>query len=61
MNKYQSDRGISFLTVLGSYGSFHFTKTKHSIHLCIGWIAFTVFFFDVENALARELPKNKKV
>lgn len=60
MKKYKDDKGISFMMVIGSYGSFHFTLTKHSAHLCLGWVAFTIFFYDVENALAKMLePKTK--
>lgn len=60
MNKYKSKKGISFLTVIGSYGGFHKTITDHSLHLCVGWIAFTIFFYDVENALAKTLLKDNK-
>lgn len=58
MNKYKSKKGISFLTAIGSYGGFHKTITDHSLHLCVGWIAFTIFFYDVENSLAKTLLKN---
>ena len=60
MNKYKSKKGISFLTVIGTYGGFHKTFTKHSIHFCLGWIAFTIFFYDVENALAQSLQISDK-
>ena len=60
MNKYKSKKGISFLTVIGSYGGFHKTITKHSWHICFGWIAFTIFFYDVENALAQTFQISDK-
>jgi len=57
--KYQSDHGISFLFVIGSYGGFHYTNLKHSIHLCLGFFAFTIFLYDVENAMAKTLPEKQ--
>ena len=62
MKRYKTDKGISFLMVIGSYGSFHFTNTKHSMHVCLGWLAFTIFYYDVENAMATllESKENKQ-
>ena len=60
MKKYKNSKGISFLLVCGSYGGFHFTKGKSSLHLCIGFIALTLFFYDVENALAKTLLDSEK-
>lgn len=50
--------GLSFLLVFGSWGGFHYTATNHSIHLCLGFVAFTVFFYDVEDAMAKTLKEN---
>jgi len=60
MNKYKNNKGISFLIVIGSYGGFHYTKEHPSYHLCLGFIAFTIFLYDVENVLAKNLLKSKK-
>jgi len=57
MRKYKTDKGISFLIVIGSYGSFHFTNTKSAMHLCLGWLAITIFYYDIENAIAKTLLK----
>lgn len=54
-NKYKSKKGISFLLVFGSYGGLHVTLGKSSFHVCIAFVAFTIFFYDVENALAMML------
>jgi hypothetical protein len=59
MKQYRSKKGISLLFVLGSYGGFHKTITKHSWHICLGWIAFTVFWYDVESALSKILIEEK--
>jgi hypothetical protein len=59
MKQYKSNKGISFLFVLGRYGGFHATATKHSWHFCLAWVAFTVFWYDVESALAKILIEEK--
>ncbi|WP_299255347.1 hypothetical protein [uncultured Lacinutrix sp.] len=55
MKKYKSTKGISFLICIGSYGGFHFTKSASAYHLCLGWIALTLFMYDVENKMAQIL------
>jgi hypothetical protein len=55
MKKYKSTKGISFLICIGSYGGFHFTKNASAYHLCLGWLALTLFMYDVENKMAQIL------
>ncbi len=57
MNRYKSTKGISLLISIGSYGGFHLTKTKHSVHLGLAFVGITIFFYDVENKLAQILLK----
>lgn len=57
--KYQNTTGISFLLVLGSWGGFHYTQESSAVHLCLGFVAVTVFFYDVENTLYNILNKKQ--
>ncbi len=45
------NKGFSFQINGGKYGGFYFRPSKTSIRLCLGWIALTIFFFDVEPTL----------
>lgn len=57
MKQTNPNKGISFLIAVGSYGGFYAYKSKTSIRLCLGWIAFTLFPFDLEDVLT-ELKAN---
>ena len=61
MEKYKNDKGFSILLVIGSYGGFNLIKQSRAIRICIGFIALTLFFYDVENALRQNLLKPKNV
>lgn len=41
-------KGFSFQVNGGSYGGFRVHISSLSARVCLGWIAFTIFFFDVE-------------
>lgn len=55
MEKYKNSKGVSLLFVIGSYGGFHYTKSEGSLHICIAFLAITLFFYDVENVFAKIL------
>lgn len=55
----KSHKGFSFLMCFGGYGGFHFTFGSDALHLCLGCVAFTLFFYDVESAMSSIL-KNQK-
>jgi hypothetical protein len=61
MKKYISKKGVSFMLVAGNYGGFHISLSSSAFHFCIAFIAFTVFFYDVENAIGRVLEKEKAI
>ena len=40
--------GLSITIVLGRYGGFHAKFSKEMWRVCIGWIAFTIYFSDIK-------------
>ncbi len=63
MEKQRTERGGSLLLVVGRYGGFHFSRlpSTRGWHVCLGWIAFTIFPFDVEIAIDNILKKEKEM
>ena len=53
-------KGISFLFVIGSYGGFFVTYKSSSFHICLGFLAMTIFFYDVENAMNNMMQESKE-
>lgn len=53
-------KGVSFTLVIGSYGGFHFVIKDWSIRLCIGWIAFTIYSYDLEEAIDKLIKSKNK-
>jgi hypothetical protein len=41
------------------FGGFHTNFTKHSWRVCIGYVAVTLFFYDVEPVLAKLIKESK--
>ena len=39
---------MSFIFSIGKYGGFYHLVSKTSIRLCLGWVAFTILFVDVD-------------
>ena len=55
--------GLSFTLVFGPYGGFHIfwkVKSTYSIRICLGWVAFCIYFYDVENAVSNILKSSEK-
>ena len=40
--------GLTFTVCFGSYGGFYFNRWR----VCLGWVAFTVYAYDLESAIA---------
>lgn len=55
MTKNKTQKGLSLMICIGSYGGFYFLKRPESIRLCLGWIAFTLLFYDLEKRLTEIL------
>lgn len=55
MKKSETDKGVSILFVIGSYGGFHIQYSSSSFHICVAFVALTIFFYDVENRLYKIL------
>ena len=61
MKTTNSRIGLSFLFVAGSYGGFHVECTASAFHVCMAFIAFTIFFYDAENTIGRVLNKEGSI
>lgn len=66
--KDYNTKGLTFYLVFGSYGGFHIKLTKSSFGICLGWVAFRVIKYDVENLIQNSnqntrilLAENKKL
>lgn len=46
---------MSILIAIGKYGGFYLYKGNDSYRICLGWIAFTLFTYDVEKAIENTL------
>ena len=46
---------MSLLICFGKYGGFHGTAHADAWHICLGWVGITVFWYDAEDALAKNL------
>lgn len=54
---------MTITLVFGSYGGFHLRYTKNrAIGFCLGWVAFTIYWYDQEDALTKyvDVQKNRK-
>lgn len=45
-------KGLSFLIAIGKWGGFHASKSDASIHICLGYVGISLFFFDLEIMLS---------
>ena len=45
------NKGISFLICIGSYGGFDLHYSSSTLRICLGWISFMIFFYDVERGI----------
>jgi hypothetical protein len=41
-------KGLSFTLVFGKYGGFYAKFSKQDWRICLGWVAFTIYFCDLE-------------
>lgn len=44
--------GVSLSVVVGPYGGFYLRLSSHAIGICLGWLAITLYRFDMEHAFA---------
>ena len=49
--------GLSITLVFGSYGGFHLLWQHSAFRICLGWVAFTIYGYDLENKVAKMLNK----
>ena len=53
--------GLSFVVAIGKYGGFHAKADGLGLRLCLGWIAFTLYFMDIEAAIEKMLEEMEKM
>lgn len=41
-------KGLSFTICIGKYGGFYAHTHETNWRLCLGWVAFTLYFVDLE-------------
>jgi hypothetical protein len=41
-------KGLSFTIIIGKYGGFYTLFTRQAWRICLGWVAFTLYFCDLE-------------
>ena len=52
--------GLSFTLVFGSYAGFFIIVNKEQFRICLGWVAFTIYFCDFEKFIDYLRNKNGK-
>jgi hypothetical protein len=52
--------GLSFTLVFGSYAGFFVIVNKEQFRICLGWVAFTIYFCDFEKFIDYLRNKNGK-
>lgn len=57
--KSLSENGFSITLVFGPYGGFYVYTSKHSWRLCLGWMALSILFYDVENSVTNHINELK--
>jgi hypothetical protein len=55
----KKNKGLTIMLVFGSYGGFYI-NFKDCIRICFGWVAFTVYYFDMENILEKTFLTHKE-
>lgn len=53
-------KGISFAICIGKYGGFSIYN-GYTKRICLGWVSFVVFPFDLEKYLHKILEENKQL
>lgn len=51
-------RGFSFQVNAGAYGGIYVNFTRMSWRIALGWVAITLFFFDIEPVFADALKRS---
>lgn len=46
---------MSFILSFGKYGGFYIKNGKISFRVCLGWMAFTILYEDIDNTFNRIL------
>jgi len=55
-----SAKGLTFMIDIGSYGGFEISyEKKFAMRFCLGWIAFSIYFVDMENYISNVIEKEK--
>ena len=55
-------KGVSFVVAIGKSGGLHFKADEVAIRACFWWIAFTLYFIDIEaciEALVKKVEAKK--
>ena len=47
--------GISLSICIGSWGGVYAYKGESTLRLCLGWMAITLYLYDLENVIAKIL------
>lgn len=42
-------KGLSFTLCFGTYGGFYTELSNIQLRICLGFVAFTIYFFDLED------------
>lgn len=62
MAKIQKKHGFTFFITIGSFGGFYMKTYKTgTMRMCLGWIAFTICFYDAETEFTRIIEKSKNI
>lgn len=43
--------GVTFTLVFGAYGGFHFRYSYQALGICLGYVAFTIYMYNLENVI----------
>lgn len=53
--------GLSFLFCIGRWGGLHMQVSYADIRITIGFLSFTIYFFDMDNYIAKQFYKIKEL
>lgn len=52
---------MTIMLVFGSYGGFYVYVRRWMFRICLGWVAFTIADYDIENAIANQLEERNQL
>ena len=59
IKKEYTTKGLSLTLVFGKYGGVYFFSTSTSWRICLGWVALTIYFVDLEEFITSLKDKVK--